>query len=58
MYRQLMIPAYKPVTWSLPRVFVPSVNDSVVNNAYGALYWLAGTSLLVSEILGEMGWLK
>jgi len=45
------------VSW-VPPVFVPSVDDAVANNAYGALYWLAGTRLLLSEILGEMGWLR
>ena len=42
----------------VPPVFVPSVDDAVEINAYGALYWLAGTRLLLSEILGEMGWLR
>jgi hypothetical protein len=45
------------VSW-VPSVFVASVNDAVEGNAYGALYWLAGTRLLLSEILAEMGWLK
>jgi hypothetical protein len=45
------------LSW-VPPAFVPSVADAVANNAYGALYWLAGTRLLLSEILGEMGWLR
>ena len=45
------------LSW-VPPVFVPSVGEAVENNAYGALYWLAGTRLLLSEALGEMGWLR
>jgi hypothetical protein len=45
------------LSW-VPPAFVPSVADAVAANAYGALYWLAGTRLLLSEILGEIGWLR
>ena len=45
------------VSW-VPPVFIPSVSDAVAGNAYGALYWLAGSKLLLSEILDEMGWLR
>jgi hypothetical protein len=45
------------VSW-VPPMFVPSVGEAVEFNAYGALYWLADTRLLLCEVLGEMGWLR
>jgi len=45
------------LSW-VPPAFVPSVADAVASNVYDALYWLAGSKLLLSEILGEMGWLR
>ena len=45
------------LSW-VPPEFVPSVTDAVANNAYGALYWLKESRLLLSEILGEMNWLR
>ena len=42
----------------VPSAFVPWVGEAVEGNVYGALYWLAGTSLLVSRILSDTGWLR
>ena len=45
------------VSW-VPPVFLASVGEAVLGNAYDALFWLDDTTLLVANILKEEGWLN